>query len=57
MKLTTIEPKRTPTKVIIEMTDSEACELRDEMSLDEAHAIGEKTLKLMELIHELTSEW
>ena len=57
MKITTIEPKPVLTKVIIEMNEKEACELRDEMSLDEAQAIGTQTLKLMELIHELTEEW
>lgn len=55
MKISTVEPKRPKTKVIIEMTDDEACALRDFMNPDE---ISDKTAyEFFKLIHELTAEW
>lgn len=58
MKISTVEPKPRPTRVIIEMTDAEACEIRDFLSPDDISKRQHPEMhKLMALIHELTGEW
>jgi hypothetical protein len=58
VNISTIEPKRQPTKVIIEMTDDQACEIRDFMSPDDLSKLQEPAMvEFLELIHDLTKDW
>lgn len=57
MKITTIEPKPKPTKVIIEMTDKEACELRDDLEDLKDASWSKPFNNLIKLILDLTESW
>jgi hypothetical protein len=58
MRIYTKEPKPSPTKVVIEMTDTEACELRDFMNPDDLSSRGSPVpYRFFKLIHEVTGEW
>lgn len=59
MRMTTVNPKPQPTKVLIEMTDKEACELRDDFEgfFDNVPWEHTTTKKFVEKLLELTKEW
>ena len=58
MKITTIEPKRPQTLVVIEMTDEEAIELRDYINPDDIDQRCHRVVHgFFKLLHDLISEW